>query len=103
MGFGYVGGKKTIELGKTNCLICGSSNHGKNLERPQWRIFFQMHHVWQISVSYTHLLGSGVGGLGTLEEQHKVLLSRGPSRISPFSVSYTHLDVYKRQHWMYFY
>ncbi len=32
------------------------------------------------------VLGSGVGGLGTLEEQHKVLLSRGPSRISPFFI-----------------
>jgi 3-oxoacyl-[acyl-carrier-protein] synthase II len=29
------------------------------------------------------LVGSGMGGLWTIEEQHKVLLSRGPGRISP--------------------
>jgi 3-oxoacyl-[acyl-carrier-protein] synthase II len=31
-------------------------------------------------------IGSGIGGLGTLEEQHKVLLQRGPRRISPFFI-----------------
>lgn len=29
------------------------------------------------------LVGAGIGGLWCIEEQHKVLLSRGPSRISP--------------------
>lgn len=32
------------------------------------------------------ILGSGIGGLETLEEQHKVLLNRGPGRISPFFI-----------------
>ncbi|HNQ88310.1 MAG TPA: beta-ketoacyl-ACP synthase II [Verrucomicrobiota bacterium] len=31
-------------------------------------------------------MGSGIGGLSTTEEQHKVLLSRGPSRLSPFMI-----------------
>ena len=31
-------------------------------------------------------LGSGIGGLRTVEEQHKVLLARGPSRVSPFMI-----------------
>ena len=31
-------------------------------------------------------LGSGIGGLHTTEEQHKVLLAKGPSRISPFMI-----------------
>ena len=31
-------------------------------------------------------LGSGIGGLETTEEQHKVLLGRGPSRVSPFMI-----------------
>jgi 3-oxoacyl-[acyl-carrier-protein] synthase II len=31
-------------------------------------------------------LGSGIGGLHTTEEQHKVLLGKGPSRISPFMI-----------------
>lgn len=31
-------------------------------------------------------VGSGIGGLSTLEEQHKLLLSRGPGRISPFFI-----------------
>jgi len=30
--------------------------------------------------------GSGLGGLGTIEETHKILLSRGPDRISPFFI-----------------
>lgn len=31
-------------------------------------------------------LGSGIGGLHTTEEQHKVLLSKGPGRLSPFMI-----------------
>lgn len=31
-------------------------------------------------------IGSGIGGLATTEEQHKVLLGRGPSRVSPFMI-----------------
>ena len=30
-------------------------------------------------------IGSGIGGLGTIEEQHKVLLQKGPGRLSPFA------------------
>lgn len=33
------------------------------------------------------IVGSGIGGLGLMEEQHKVLLERGPGRISPFLVA----------------
>jgi len=32
------------------------------------------------------IIGSGIGGIETLEQQHKVLLERGPARISPFFV-----------------
>jgi 3-oxoacyl-[acyl-carrier-protein] synthase II len=31
-------------------------------------------------------IGSGIGGLYTTEEQHKILLNRGPSRVSPFMI-----------------
>jgi 3-oxoacyl-[acyl-carrier-protein] synthase II len=31
-------------------------------------------------------VGSGIGGIETLESQHKVLLERGPSKMSPFCV-----------------
>ena len=31
-------------------------------------------------------MGSGIGGLSTTEEQHKVLLSKGPSKLSPFMI-----------------
>ena len=31
-------------------------------------------------------VGSGIGGLATLEEQHKILLERGPGRMSPFFI-----------------
>lgn len=30
--------------------------------------------------------GSGIGGISTIEKEHKVLLSKGPSRISPFFI-----------------
>lgn len=36
----------------------------------------------QIGVS----VGSGIGGLGTWEEQHKILLEKGPKRVSPFFI-----------------
>jgi len=32
------------------------------------------------------LLGSGIGGLGTLEREHTVLLEKGPGRVSPFVI-----------------
>ena len=32
------------------------------------------------------LIGSGIGGLATLEAQHEILINRGPSRVSPFTV-----------------
>ncbi|MEB3284226.1 MAG: beta-ketoacyl-ACP synthase II [Candidatus Sericytochromatia bacterium] len=30
-------------------------------------------------------LGSGMGGLGVMEEQHTILLDKGPTRVSPFT------------------
>jgi 3-oxoacyl-[acyl-carrier-protein] synthase II len=37
---------------------------------------------------YRHgvLVGSGIGGLNEIEEQHTVLFDRGPSRVSPFMI-----------------
>jgi len=32
------------------------------------------------------ILGSGVGGIETMEQQHRILLERGPGRISPFFI-----------------
>jgi 3-oxoacyl-[acyl-carrier-protein] synthase II len=32
------------------------------------------------------LIGSGIGGIETLEEQNKILINRGVSRVSPFTV-----------------
>ena len=31
-------------------------------------------------------IGSGIGGLKTTEDQHKILLKRGPGRVSPFMI-----------------
>ncbi|HEY0827156.1 MAG TPA: beta-ketoacyl-ACP synthase II [Bacilli bacterium] len=31
-------------------------------------------------------VGSGIGGLSTWEEQHKILLTKGPKRVSPFFI-----------------
>lgn len=32
------------------------------------------------------MIGSGIGGAGTWEDQHRILLERGPGRVSPFFV-----------------
>ncbi len=32
------------------------------------------------------LVGSGIGGLQTIQEQHSVLMKKGPSRVSPFMI-----------------
>lgn len=32
------------------------------------------------------IIGSGIGGIGTLSEQHEILLNRGPQRVSPFLI-----------------
>ncbi|MCH8800514.1 MAG: beta-ketoacyl-ACP synthase II [Chloroflexi bacterium] len=32
------------------------------------------------------IIGSGIGGIGTLSQQHEILLSRGPKRVSPFLI-----------------
>ncbi|HOJ11684.1 MAG TPA: beta-ketoacyl-ACP synthase II [Clostridiales bacterium] len=32
------------------------------------------------------ILGSGIGGIETLEEQHKILMEKGPGRVSPFFI-----------------
>jgi len=39
------------------------------------------------------IVGSGIGGLGTMEEQNAILLERGPSRISPFLVPMMIVDL----------
>ena len=39
------------------------------------------------------LIGSGVGGIGTFETQHGILLKRGPSRVSPFFVPMMIVDM----------
>ncbi len=38
--------------------------------------------AWRVGV----VTGSGIGGIGTLEEQHKTLLEKGPGRVSPFFI-----------------
>ncbi len=39
------------------------------------------------------IIGSGIGGIGTFETQHQVLLSKGPSRVSPFFVPMMIIDM----------
>ena len=38
------------------------------------------------SYRYGVLIGSGIGGLSEIEEQHNKLFDRGPSRVSPFMI-----------------
>jgi len=39
------------------------------------------------------IIGSGIGGIGVMEEQKEILLERGPSRISPFLVPMMIVDL----------
>jgi beta-ketoacyl-acyl-carrier-protein synthase II len=39
------------------------------------------------------IIGSGIGGISTIVEQHKVLETRGPGRISPFAVPMLIVDM----------
>ena len=38
-------------------------------------------------------IGSGIGGLHTIEDQHQVLLNRGPGRLSPFLIPMLILNI----------
>ena len=38
-------------------------------------------------------VGSGIGGIGSLEETHKVLLEKGPDRVSPFFLIQTIINM----------
>jgi len=39
------------------------------------------------------LIGSGIGGIATIEEQHRILLERGPSKVSPFFIPMLIVDM----------
>lgn len=47
----------------------------------------------ELAVRAGCIVGSGIGGLGTLEEQTAVLLERGPSRVTPFLVPMMIVDL----------
>jgi 3-oxoacyl-[acyl-carrier-protein] synthase II len=47
-------------------------------------------------------IGSGIGGLHTTEEQHKVLLQKGPGRLSPFMIPMLILNMASGMFSMYF-
>lgn len=38
-------------------------------------------------------VGSGIGGLSSIEEQHKVLLEKGPRRVTPFLIPMLIIDI----------
>lgn len=70
----------------------------KELRRTDRFVHFAVHAGWQaLNDSGLDLgqcdrdrvgafIGSGIGGLETTAEQHQVLLSRGPGRVSPFMI-----------------
>jgi 3-oxoacyl-[acyl-carrier-protein] synthase II len=39
------------------------------------------------------LIGSGIGGMETFEEQHRILLEKGPGRVSPFFIPMMIIDM----------
>jgi 3-oxoacyl-[acyl-carrier-protein] synthase II len=44
------------------------------------------HKAWKNPFRVATIVGSGIGGLTSIEEEAKVLATRGPSRVSPFLV-----------------
>lgn len=44
------------------------------------------HKAWKDPFRVGCVVGSGIGGLATIEEEHQTLMTRGPSRVSPFLV-----------------
>ena len=70
----------------------------KELRRTDRFVHFAVHAGWQaLKDSGLNLdacdrdrigafIGSGIGGLETTETQHKVLLAKGPGRVSPFMI-----------------
>ncbi len=70
----------------------------KEVRRTDRFVHFAVHAAWQ-ALRDSHLdldasdrdrigvfIGSGIGGLETTAEQHKILLARGPGRVSPFMI-----------------
>ncbi|MGB9607348.1 MAG: beta-ketoacyl synthase N-terminal-like domain-containing protein [bacterium] len=39
------------------------------------------------------IIGSGIGGISTWEEQHRIFLEKGPSRVSPFFIPMLIIDM----------
>jgi 3-oxoacyl-[acyl-carrier-protein] synthase II len=70
----------------------------KEVRRTDRYSQFGIHAAWQalkdsgLDLSKENLdecgvyMGSGIGGLATTTEQHKILLERGPGRLSPFMI-----------------
>lgn len=56
--------------------------YGAHKAVRQSGIDFQAGNQWRHGV----LIGSGIGGLSEIEEQHSQLLDRGPNRVSPFMI-----------------
>jgi 3-oxoacyl-[acyl-carrier-protein] synthase II len=81
-----------------NCDLAVAFPSPKELRRTDRFTQFGVYAAWAalkdsgLDLQKTNLdeigvfIGSGIGGLATTTEQHKILLERGPGRISPFMI-----------------
>lgn len=66
--------------------------HTDRFVQYAWVASLEAHHHAGLSENHVDpnrfavIIGSGIGGIETLEQQHRVLIERGPARISPFFV-----------------
>jgi 3-oxoacyl-[acyl-carrier-protein] synthase II len=66
--------------------------HTDRFVQYAWVASLEAHHHAGLSEDHVDpdrfavIIGSGIGGIETLEQQHRVLIERGPARISPFFV-----------------
>ena len=75
---GYIGAK---EVKRFDRFVQFAQVSGVNAVRDSG-IDFSKEDLWRCGV----ILGSGIGGLETIEIQHQRLLDKGPDKVSPFTI-----------------
>ena len=75
---------KEVKTERPVCPVChcrGRRGHGR---RPAWRLAEDREDL--APERFGVIFGSGIGGMYTFEDQTRVLVTKGPKRVSPFFV-----------------
>ncbi|MHB8840854.1 MAG: beta-ketoacyl-ACP synthase II [Candidatus Aquicultor sp.] len=74
----YIGHKEARHMDRFQQLAVAAATHAVN----DARLEITPDNADRVGV----IVGSGIGGLGTMEEQHQILSEKGPRRVNPFLV-----------------